>query len=95
VGLFGVTVTVGWGRTAPTVIEKLCVLLQELEFVYVAIYTLEPVRSGMLSISREVEVNLWRPVQLQVPEIGWGPRSTTAEVEATVAVDSGTQALLV
>jgi hypothetical protein len=45
----------------------------------------------MLLIWRAVEVNPLGPVQLQVPVVGCGPRSTAVVVELTVAADSSVQ----
>jgi hypothetical protein len=46
----------------------------------------------MLSISRAVEVNPPGPTQLHDPPlVGCGPRSTTVDVELTVAADSAVQ----
>ncbi len=56
-------------------------------FVYVAVKVSVPTLKGILSISREVEVNPLGPVQLQEPPVnGCGPRLTVEEVEVTEAL---------
>jgi hypothetical protein len=72
----GVLVAVG---VAPplTVIVNVVVLLDPQELVYVAVKLLLPELSGMLSISREVELKPFGPLQLHEPPLdGCGPMST-------------------
>jgi len=58
----------------------------------VAVKTSFPKLKGILSISREVEVNPFGPVQLQEPPVrGWGPR-LTEDPKVTVTLATCCQA---
>ena len=70
-----------------TVMANDCVLLQELELVYVATYVLAPELNAMPLSWRALEVNPFVPAQLHVPLRGCGPRFTV-DPEATLAVDA-------
>ena len=82
--LVGVFVEVAVG--AVTVIVKVSVLSQPPGWVLVATNMFVPTPNAMPSISREVDVNPFGPVQLQVPPVkGWGPRLTVVP-ELTVTL---------